>query len=177
MATGTIELSPLSAILPDGSSGNAAPALTRRQGSEANPKKHFFTLDFDPTTDEHAWWTFRLPVNWASGLTAKVQAMANAASTNVARVGFRIGAVTPGDADTPVEHAQDTAVTGSLAGDGTEARRLLEGSYDLSAELDGMVAGDRIFFLFYRDADATSGTDSMTVDLEVLGISLEYTTT
>lgn len=175
MATGTILL-PVSAGVPgDGSAGNAAPAMTRRQGSESNPKKHFFTADFDAAQDEHLWWSVRMPANYASGGDVKVQAMANA-TTGTARVGARVGAVTPADADTPVEHAQATATTGAWAANATEARRLVEVTLTL-ANLDSVAAGDLVFVLFYRDGDGTSGTDDLAVDLEVLAVVFEYTTT
>ena len=174
MATGSILLTPGAAILPDGSSGNAAPALTRRQGTETNPKKHFLTLDFDAATDEHAWWTFRMPANYASGGDVKILWMANA-TANVVLWGARLGAVTASDADTPLEHAQASASTASGTVNATEARRLTETSITLSS-LDSVAAGDLVFLLVYRDADGTAGTDSATVDAELIAVNFDYTT-
>jgi hypothetical protein len=72
MATGSVILPIGAATLPDGTAGNAAPALLRVQGTEANPKKHFLAASFDPTTDEHVWWSFRMPANYASGGALKL---------------------------------------------------------------------------------------------------------
>jgi hypothetical protein len=173
MATSSILLMPGSAVLPDGSASNASPGLTRRQGSESSPKKHYLTLDFDASTDEHAWWTFRMPTDYASGGTVKIQWMANA-TANSCVWNARIGAVTPSDADTPVEHAEAAASTTTTATNATEARRLNETSIALG-NLDSLAAGDLVFLLIHRDAD--NGSDTLTVDAELIAASLEYTTT
>lgn len=172
MATATIPLPPGAAILPDGSTGNAAAGLTRRQGTEANPKKHFLTLDFDGAgATEHAWWSFRLSSNYSSGGTLKIQWMANATS-GACKWQARVGAVTPGDADTPLEHAQAAAATVTTTTNGTEARRLNESSITLT--MDSAAAGDWISLVLLRDsADAS---DTLTVDAEVLMVDFEYTT-
>lgn len=176
MATGSILLIPGSAVLPDGSSGNAAPALVRFQGTETNPKKHFLALAFDASTDEMAWWEFRMPTDYSSAPVLKIQWMANATS-NAVMWGTRIGAVTPNDADTPVEHAQAATQTASGAVNTTEARRLTETSITIS-NTDSVAAGDWVSLLIYRDADASDGgTDSCTVDAELIAATLEYTTT
>jgi hypothetical protein len=177
LATGTISLLPEAATLPDGTSGNAAPGMIRIQGTESNPKKHYIVLAFDKDTDEHAWWRRRMPANYASGGTMKIQAHANATTSTVARIGVRVGAVTPADTDTPVEHASATATTAAWSTNTTEARRLVEVSIDCSSNLDSLAAGDLVFFLIYRDADATSGTDDLAVDWELVAADFEYTTT
>lgn len=175
MATGSVLLTPGAAVLPDGSAGNAAPALLRFQGSEANPKKHFLYLAFDAATDEFVWFTFRMPVDYASGGVVKLQWMANA-TTGTCRWEVAIGAVTPADADTPVEHAAAASSTAGTAANATEARRLVETSITL-ANLDGLAAGDLVFLRVDRDADGTSGTDDLAVDAELVAVTLEYTTT
>lgn len=172
MATGTLNLSPGAAVTGDGSTGNAAPLLSRRQGSESNPKKHYLTADFDSSTDEHLWWTFTLPQNYSTGATLRLQWMANATTGNVVW-GARIGAVTPADADTPVEHAEAAATTATTGVDGTEARRLVQTT--ISPATDSAAAGDLVFVLVYRDAD--NGSDTCSVDAELISVSLDYTTT
>lgn len=177
MATGTIPLMPAGAVLPDGSASNAAPATTRVQGSEASPKKHYLALAYDAATDEHAWWTFRMPANYASAGTVKLQWQANATTATTVRWGVKIGAVTPADADTPNEHAQATATTAASSTNTTEANRLTEVSIDCSANLDSVAAGDLVFLVIYRDADGTSGTDDLAVDAALVAAAFEYTTT
>ncbi len=175
MATATLNFPPASGVQPDGSASNAAPAISRRQGSEGNPKKHFLTADFDATTDEHLWFQFRLPANYSSAPIVKLLWMANA-TTGTCRWGSRIGAVTPSDADTPVEHDQAAATTAGTATNATEARRLNETSITL-ANLDSAAAGDLVTLLVYRDADGTSGTDDLSVDAELINVAVDYTTT
>lgn len=176
MATGTIILTAGSALVPDGSASNAAAGMVRRQGTESDPKKHFLALSFDAATDEHAWWTFVVPENYSSGGTVELKWIANATS-GTCRWGVKIGAVTPSDADTPVEHATATATTAGTATNATEAYRLNETSIDCSSNLDGMAAGDVVFVLVYRDADGTSGTDDLAVDAQLIAATFLYTTT
>jgi len=173
MATSTLNLPVAAAILPDGSSGNAAPGITRRQGTEGNPKKHFLTADFDAATDEHIWYTFRVPANYISGGTVKLLWQANA-TTGTCRWGTRLAAITPADADTPLEHAEAAASTVGTATNVTEARRLNESSIAIGA-LDSVVAGDLVYLVIYRDADGTSGTDDLAVDAELIQAAFEYT--
>lgn len=172
MATSTIILPVTAGTLPDGSSGNAAPQFSRRIGTESNPKKFFVTADFDPTTDEHIWWVFQVPQNWASGGTFRLHWQANATSGSVVW-GARIGAVTPADADTLIEHAEAAATTTTTAANATEARRLVETTITPSG--DSMAAGDTIAVVVYRDAD--NGSDTCSVDAELVTISWDYVTT
>lgn len=175
MATGTVILPIGAATLPDGSSGNAAPALQRFQGTEANPKKHFLAAAFDPATDEHLWWSFRMPGDYASGGTVKLLWMSNDVGAGESCVwGARLGAVTPADADTPVEHAAAAASTTTTDVNTTEARRLIETSIAL-ANLDSVAAGDLVTLLVYRDAD--NAADDLSSDAELVAASFEYTTT
>jgi len=171
MPNGTISLMPQSAVLPDGSTGNAAPGMTRRQGTEANPKKHFLTLDFDGagSTTEHAWWTFRMPEDYSSGGTLKILWMANATSGSCVWQA-RVGAITPDDTDTPMEHAQASAATVTTATNATEARRLNSSSITLT--MDSATAGDLVFLTILRDP--SNGSDTLTVDAELIVAALEY---
>lgn len=173
MTVATIVLPPGSGTLPDGSSSNAAPQMSRRKGSETAPAKHLLTVDFDASTDEHLWWVFTMPQNYASGPIVRLQWMANATSGSVVW-GSQIGATTPADADTPLEHALGAATTATTAANTTEARRLVETTITL-ANLDGLAAGDLAYLLVYRDAN--NGSDTCTVDAELVGCSLDYTTT
>lgn len=174
MATGTVLLLPEHATMPDGSAGNVNCGRSVRQGTEANPKKHFITLDFDGAgaVIEYAWWHFRMPADFASGGTLQVDWMANATTGNV-KLQARVGAVTPADADTPIEHAQAAAATVTTAANATEARRLVNSAITLT--MDSAAAGDEIFIGLFRDpADAA---DTCTADCEVLAAAFEYTTT
>ena len=173
MATGSVLLLPGAATFPDGSASYVAAGLTRRQGTNADPKRHFLTCDFDGagSTQEHTWFTFRLPADYASGGTLKLQWMANA-TTGDCKWQASVGAVTPSDADTPLEHAQAAAATVTTTVNATEARRLNESSITLT--MDSAAAGDMISLCIFRNpADAA---DTMTVDAELIAATLEYTT-
>lgn len=162
-----------SAILPDGSSGNATPAISQIQGTESNPKKHFLGASFDPTTDQHLWWSFQMPSDYVSGGTVRLLWYANA-TTGTCRWGARLGAITPADTDTPIEHAEAAASTAGTAANTTEAKRLVETQIALGA-LDSVSAGDLVCLLVYRDADGTSGTDDLAVVSVLLNVMFEYT--
>lgn len=172
MATATINLGIRAATPSSGASSNAAPGITRRFGTESNPVKTFETADFDASVAEHLWWTIAMPQNYASGGTVRILWVANATSGSVVW-GSRINAVTPGDPDTPLEHASAAATTTTTSANATEARRLNVST--VSPSMDSVAAGDIVFVLVYRDA--TNGSDSCSVDAEALSFSLDYTTT
>jgi hypothetical protein len=86
----------------------------------------------------------------------------------------QLGAVTVSDVDTPLEHASAAASSTTTATNATEARRLNETSITL-ANLDSVTTGDLVFLTIWRDsADAS---DTCTADAELVGASLEYTST
>jgi hypothetical protein len=174
MATATLQWPIAAATLPDGSSGNAAPAISRLIGTESNPKKFLQLASFDAATDEHLHFIFRVPADYASGGDVKLLWMVNSASANNVVWGARIAIITPADADTPVEHAAAAASTTTTAGNATEARRLIETSITL-ANLDSIAAGDLAALIVYRDAD--NGSDTLAADAELLNVALTYTTT
>lgn len=172
-STGYIDLLPGSAINPDGSTGNINAALNRKQGTETNPKKHFLTLDYDGAgaVAEYAWWSFRLPDDYASGGTLKLLWMLNA-TANAVKWQARVGAITPADADTPMEHAQAAAATVTTNVNTTEARRLTESSITLT--MDSAAAGDLIFITIFRDP--SDAADTSTVDAELIVATFSYVT-
>lgn len=172
MATGTINFSPGAATLSDGSASNAAPAFSRVQGTESNPKKHYMTLAFDASTDEHCTFSFQMPGDYTSGGTVKILWSANSTSAQNIVWGARLGAVTPSDADTPIEHAAAAASTTTTAQITTEANRLNETSITL-ANLDSVAAGDLVQLIVYRDAD--NGSDTLAVDAAMINVQFTYT--
>lgn len=172
MATGTIILPLTGAIPADGSASNASPEVIRVKGSATAPAPHFVEARFDAAADEHLWWVFRMPTDYASGPVVKLQWKANA-TANSCVWGTRLGAVTPADADTPNEHATATAQTATTATNATEARRLVETSITIT-NTDSVAAGDWVALLVYRDADNAS--DTLAVDAELCAVSLEYVT-
>lgn len=177
MADASLLLLPESAIIPDGSTGNAAPQIERIQGSDANPKKHYFVARFDSGTDEFLYWRFKLPSNAAASpsFTLKIDwaSVAAVTATNVVWAAF-IAAVTPGDADTPIEHAEAAAQSVTDANDTVEAGRLNTCTISFTnAQADGAAPGDEIFLCIFRDADNAS--DSLGEDARFYGAELLYT--
>jgi hypothetical protein len=173
MATGTVLLTPGSAVFPDGSASNLAPALQRTQGTQTGAKVHALEIAFDGAGGlELVFFNFRLPVDYASGGALKIQWMLNA-TANAVKWQAKIGAVTPADADTLLEHAYAAAATVTTSVNATEARRLTESAITLT--MDSAAAGDWISLQLLRDsADAA---DTSTVDAEFMGAAFEYTTT
>ncbi len=171
MATSTILLPPGAAVLPDGSTSNLAPGMTRRQGTQTGAKTHFLTLDFDGGGNlEGCHYAFRLPANYTSGGVLKLLWMANA-TANAVKWQAEVGAITPADADTPLEHAFAAAATVTTNVNTTEARRLTESAITLT--MDSAAAGDLIELYLFRDS--ADGSDTATVDAELISVALEYT--
>lgn len=170
---GTLQWSPHSGKPGDGSTGNGGPALSIVAGTESNPKAQIEVAAFDAAADEHLWFQFRMPDNYVSTPKVILHWMAKA-TANKCAWGARIGAVTPGDADTPVEHAEAEAAVVSAEVNATEERRLIETT--LEPKTDSVAAGDFVKLLVYRDADGTAATDSLTVDAELLMVIFSYTT-
>lgn len=174
MATGTIELMPGLAVQPDGSANNVPCGMTRQQGTQATRKAHFLTLDFDGAgaTIESCHFNFRVPIDYASGGTLKLTWIANAVAGSV-KWQAQVSAVTPGDVDTPIEHAFAAAASVTTAANATEANRDTESAITLT--MDGAAAGDTVDLVVFRDpADAA---DTCTVDARIRAAVFEYTTT
>lgn len=157
MATGTI-------LLPI-----PAPYQTCGISYEANAPM----LLFDAATVEYAYWKFRMPSDYASGLTLKIQySMASATSGNV-DFDAEVMAITPGDSADAATDSYASANSANQAVAGT-AGYVKEVSITMSND-DGLAAGDWFKLRFSRDAD--DGTnDTATGDCEVHALTLEYTT-
>ncbi len=173
MATGSIILAIAAATPPDGSTNNAAPALQAYKGSNTAPARFGLRAAFDASTDEHLWWTITVPDNYASGGTLRLLWAANSTTTANVVWGASVGAITAADADTYLEHVQATATTATTAVNTTEARRVIETT--ISPSMDSMAADDLVTIVVYRDAN--NGSDTCSVDVELLSVVLEYTTT
>lgn len=174
MATGTILLPIGAAVLSDGSASNAAPAIQRVQSSGSSPKPHFLQLAFDATTQEYCQWQFRLPTNYSSTPVLKVQyKMASATSLGVV-IEVKILAVSDGDSTDVDAATYSTANTSAdLTVPGT-AGYLDEISLSLT-NVNSWAAGDYVSLLLSRATG--DANDDATGDMEVVAVSLEYTTT
>lgn len=171
MATATIMLPPLALVQSDNNTNNVICGITRRIGTQSTKKVTFMTLDFDGagSTAEHAWWGFSLPADYISGGTLLLHWMANATSGNVKWQAL-VSAVTPLDADTPLEHAFGAVASATDAVSALEARRLLQSNITLN--MDGAVARDSIELCLYRDP--SDAADTCSVDAELKMAWFEY---
>jgi len=174
MATGTLILPVAGAVLPDGSTSNDPAQFIRTKSSAAAPASHFVEALFDATNEESIYiGGFRMPQDYAFSPVIKLLWKANTTSGAVTW-GVMFAAITPGDADTPNEHALGSANTQNTSVNTTEARRLVETSVTIT-NADSVAAGDLLFIRVYR-APGDAG-DTCTVDAELTAVSLEYTTT
>ena len=167
---GSVLLMPGACTLPDSSSGNAPAALTRIQGTESNPKKHFMILGYDGagSTIEYAWWAFPMPPDYSAGDQLDIAWYANTTTGNV-NWNARVGAITAGDADTILEHACAAEANVTTSVDTTEANRVVKSTITLN--MDGAVAGDVMFVTIYRDPN----DDTCTADANLAFAIFRYT--
>lgn len=130
-------------------------------------------LLFDGTTDELVTFSFRMPNNYASGLTVKWQySMVSATFGNVA-LRSEIAASTVGDniasrTYAALEKSADNTVPFSGAG------TLAEITY-VPVNLDSLAAGDQFAMRIGRE-NGTTGSNAVG-DMAVWAVSLTYTTT
>jgi hypothetical protein len=138
-------------------------------GGEAN-----WRLLFDDMTDESCTWQFRMPANYSSGLTAKIQFSCASTQDGDLTAAFQVSvmAVTPDDAADIVTDSYDTANAGTkaLATDQT-AGYLKELSIALT-NADSVAASDYVKVKLNRDVSE----DDVVGDLEVVAFSLEFVT-
>ena len=158
MATGTIILPVPGQLDPTNPPGVAFSAANRPY------------MAFDGTTDELCLWTFRVPQDYASALTIKVQYSMASATTNNVAIRTEVMAIADGeDVDTDsfaaVEASADATVPGTAG--------LMDEISDV-LETPTVAANDYICLRLGRE-NGTSGTNA-TGDMEVWAVSLEYTT-
>lgn len=174
MATATIILTPGSAILPDSTTDNIAPAMKVKKAALTGADVHSLVLGFDGAGSVHesCYWAFPMPGDYASGGTLKIWGTINSTTGNVAYMQAQVSAVTPADTDTVEQHALSTAATVSITANTTEADRLLQG--DITLNMDSAAAGDLITIRLFRDP--ADGSDTHTTDFDFRGASFTYTT-
>jgi hypothetical protein len=172
VATGSIILTAGAAILPDGSASNAAPGLQRVKSSAAAPTPYFLQLAFDASTEEQVCWAFRMPADYASALTAKVQYKMTSATTGGIAFESRVAAVSDGDSTDVDAKAFGSANVGTATVPGT-AGYIDEVSITMT-NADSVAAGD--YVVAYLNRDPAHASDTATGDCEVLGLTFTYVT-
>ncbi len=172
MATGSISLTPGSAILPDGSTSNLAPGIARVKSSASAPSPYFLQLLYDPAADERCTWQFRMPADYASGLTAVVSWKAASATSGDVVWDVRIAAVTAGDATDVDAKGFGSANTATGTAPAT-AGYLVDTSVTVT-NADSVAAGDFVVVRLARNG--SSGSDTASGDAECVSLGITYTT-
>jgi hypothetical protein len=132
-------------------------------------------LLFDASSDENAVWQFRMPANYSSALTLKLQfACASTQSgTNTVKWNGYLMAVTP---DTDAQDLDADSFAAANAGTETLDNDQTAGyARELSITMtnaDSVAGGDYCRLKVERDT-----TDTATGDIELRNAVLEYTTT
>jgi hypothetical protein len=172
MATGTILLDIGSAMLPDGSSNNAAPALQRVKSSAAAPTPYFLQAAFDASTNEILMWSFRMPSDYASGPVLKVKYKMFSATSGGVAFSCYIMAVTAGDSQDVDANDFATVNTGTDAAVPGTAGYLDVVSITLT-NADSLAPGD--FVVLRLNREVGDAADTATGDAEVVAVAMEYT--
>jgi len=127
---------------------------------------------FDDTTDEHMHWTFRMPSDYSSALTAKIQYSMASATTNNLILAVEVMAVSDGDAAAIDADSYDTVNTSAATAVPGTAGYMDEISITLT-NADSVAAGDWVAIRLSRDAN--NAGDTTVGDAEIVAMSLEYT--
>ncbi|UWZ37862.1 hypothetical protein Drose_06190 [Dactylosporangium roseum] len=171
MATGSILLTPGSAILPDGTTTNLAPAMQRAKSSGTAPAPYFLQLLYDAASEEWASWAFRMPADYASAPVLKVQFKMTSATSGDVVWAAQVAAVTDGDATDVDAKVFAVANTATVTVPGTVGY-LKEASITI-ANADSLAAGDFVVVRLARQGAAAG--DTATGDAEMVGAALTYT--
>jgi len=130
--------------------------------------------NFDATADEFIHFQFVMPGDYASAPVVRAKfAMASATSGDII-VQAALMAVTPGDSAAIDTGSLDTVNASSAVTVGGTAGYMKDVTITMT-NADSVAAGDWCDLKFGRDPD--NAGDTATGDLELYGLTLEYTTT
>lgn len=176
MPTGHILLFP-GGVAPDGSgTGNNTAALSYEVSGATQttntPKVTQLKLLFDGATDEHWLFSFLIPSNYSSGGTLRGEVKFTSATTgNAIMKGGQVTTVTSSTDDDALTFAAGD-LSAAVAADATQGRTI---AFTIALTATNMLANDKIVLFIGRDPDNAS--DDITTDLELLALTMEYTTT
>lgn len=133
-------------------------------------------LDFDDSTDETCYFRCTMPRHYdGGGVTVSVRWMATSATTGTISLDVAFMSITDDadDIDTKSFAAANNVnpTTASASGEAD----YVDIAFTDGADMDSVAAGEEFFLLVRRDADGTTSTDSMTGDMELLGIEIRET--
>lgn len=128
----------------------------------------YTTLDCDQSTDENAFWQFKLPSNYVSGSNVQVDVgwISSATSGAVVYTTWYAGVADTEEFDNP----SLTAVSSTAATTNGTANRLNTTSVTWTAP--SLAPDDLVQFKLTRDAD--NGSDTMAADARVINIRVRY---
>ena len=173
MSTIAMPLPILAGYPPDDTAGSASADLTIQVTSDAtDPQPRWPELAFDKDTDEHWYWAFMMPSNYASDPVLRVFWTANATAGGVTW-GAHVLAITAGDSASIRAEAFDSANVVDDDAPGTEYYPLYA---DISlSNANSVVAGDHVVLALFRDV--SDEDDDMDADAIVLDCELRFTST
>ena len=166
------DLQPAGAILDDSNPPDLAVVESSGTGT---PRR--LVADFDPTTDQMLYWTFRAPSDLNSGnWTFEIDWFTNDTGANEDAIWYvQMSCTTEGDADSMSEDIAGSANTGSENCNATEANRLIQTTVTLS-NLDSVAANDVCTVIVGRDADDSIGdadNDGLTSDARLVNVHVK----
>lgn len=132
-------------------------------------KINYFALDFDTTTEEHAFWTIPMPDSYDGGTMTATFYWTNAAGLTTETVDWGIAGVALSN-DDPLDTALGTEVT-------TTDTWIAQGDVHISPTSSAITIGgtpadgDMLYFEVARKV----ATDNLTGDARLLFVKVEYT--
>lgn len=176
MATGIIELFP-GGEAPDGSSGNAAAAFTVEKCSGSPPTDapnvHQAKLLFDGATQDECWlFSLILPADFSLSTTPLLRGVCKFTSATSGTAIMKAGqqSTTNGSTDDDAAAFAAKDVSASISAPATQGQTV---EFTINLTTTGMAANRKCVIFIGRDYDNAS--DTITTDLELLGLVLEYT--
>ena len=129
---------------------------------------NYFVLDFDTTTEEHAFWTFPMPDNWNAGVVNATFYWTNAGGASAGTVDWGIAGVCLSN-DEAIDSALGTEVV-------TTDTFLAQGDLHISGvsgdiTIANAVAGELVSIVVARKV----ATDDMAGDARLITVKIEYT--
>ena len=160
------------AHLSDDTAGSAAAQIQKKTSSDAtDPQLFWVEALFDAATDEHIYYQFLMPDNYASDPVVDVYYKAASSTADTVAFGAQMAAVTSAD-----ETDLDANLLDSANG-GTSTSPATAGWMDVVSitmtNADSVAANDFVILCVYRD----TSEDGAAGDLEVPLVVLRYTST
>lgn len=150
---------------PSTTSGSATNTLNET----ATNKVNFWSLDFDPSSDENAEWSLVMPSDWNAGtITALFHWTANSTSTNSVVWCIQGGCFAD---NTAIDTAYGAAVCATADANGSSAYTMRITAATGNVTVANAAAGKLCQFRIYRDVSE----DDLAVDAKLLGAMITFT--